>query len=340
MKTQDFAIIAVLTCAGVESVSAQCDDPFDQTLCAYWEAQADQQFAVDGALSSFWGTWGTRDQIEMTAPQFCYAGRCGFTGADDASTTIKAVASSAGLYLLATVQDNVWTDRTSVEDWGADAMDLYIDALDANQVFSCTDCHIGLYASSLTFSSKQFQVWMGATALPEGFRYSYYDEVGWTWTSIPLTWAEAKTRFGYAVDVVAVDATTKVQEWFFPWRTIDPAATGGMGERRLAFSGGYNDKDGDNPDPDCLRWLLKDPWAEDALTTNYWGEIVLPTSSVVKPARAGRAAAQPGGNVRGFYTLGGRRIDAGSTVGRPASGLVVADRGGTGRILTEMGALR
>jgi hypothetical protein len=301
-------------CAWAAAVAA-CDDPFDNVLCVYTLSPADEAAfsATDGQVSAFWQAWDSRDIVDLIAPDNCYPGRCGFSGPDDASLVIKAAGTERGLYLLATVGDNIWVDPADDNDWGADAMDLYVDA---------QDCLIGLYNSTLSYTTQQVFVWMGGAAAPSGCRIAYYDENMWSWQGTPMSWSDMGAVWGLQAEVVQVDATHKAQEWFFPWDRFGKGLGVGtpLAGRRVALSGGYNDKDGDNTDPHCLRWLGRDPWAEDAKTVNYWGDLLLADDmgSVVsttgaRPGQA-RAAARrvaPNASGRAFNNLKGERIPSG-----------------------------
>lgn len=72
-------------------------------------------------------------------------------------------------------------------------------------------------------------------------------------------------------------------------------------------------------EPHCLRWLGKDPWAEDAKTVNYWGDLLLAgdlgsvvPATGVRSARPGAAArrAAAGTAARAVYNLKGERVAA------------------------------
>jgi hypothetical protein len=321
------AVVAACVLANVSMSNGQCNDPYDANLCVYHLTDDEaNQFSRNGQVSEFWNSWAGRDYAEMVPPGSCYPGRCNFSGAEDATLTIKAAGTNKGLYILTTVTDNTWVDRANAEDWGADAIDFYFDGRSADDIFTCTYCLIGLYGSTLSYSTQQFQVWMGASALPTGCRYAYYDEQLWSWQTMGVTFDNAVVLYGYQIDIISISATQKAQEWFFPWTTYDQgsgrlqvgAALAGM---KVAFSGGYNDKDGDNAEPDCLRWLQGDPWSEDAKTVNKWGNFELTgttwgnveawgSGNVQQPARRalGTAAAVNGANQ--YYNLRGQKINA------------------------------
>lgn len=324
---------------------SQCDDIYDEVLCVetLTSDQEAQYSSTDGVLADFWNNWGTKDMIDMISPDNCYPDRCGFSGAGDASFTIKAAGTSRGLYVLSQAVDNTWVDRADAEDWGADAVDMYFADQSSDEIAACTDCLIGLYESALTYGTQQLQVWMGASAPPTGFRFAYYDENLWSWQTVGVEWTAAKVLYGFEAEVVEVNGTTKAQEWFFPWETFGggiPIGTD-LGGMRLALAGGYNDKDGDNESPHCLRWLGKDPWTiEDGET--YWGDMHLAADmgtveSVVsvKPSTTRRAVAiSSRGTAAAFYSLRGERIPAGLAAHRSAGILLQRGIQGTEMVQT------
>ena len=323
-------------------VQAQCEDPFDNVLCAYTLTPAEEaQFSsTDNQVSAFWSNWGARDYFDLVAPDDCYPGRCNFSGASDAGLVGKAAGTQRGIYLYFEAMDNTWVDRSGQSDIGADATDMFLDIYDASYIFTCTDCLIGLYDSRLSYTTNQFQVWMGATSVPTELSYQYYDGGMWSWTQTFPSFANAKTVYGFEAEVVTVDATHKVQEWFFPWEKLGTqglAIGTALGNKRIAFTGGYNDKDGDNPDNDCLRWTGKDPWVSDGNTVNYWGDLLLASDmgNVVAvlgtSTRRTSGAASPTGRVAGseYYTLKGERVQAERVASLPTGSMVVRRTVGT-----------
>lgn len=336
MKRLCAAIMACILVGAVATTFGQCDDPFDANLCVYSIPDADNQFvADDGLLSPFFqaANWGSNDYIDMIYPDNCYPDRCNFSGADDANLTIKAAGTARGLYVYSEVKDNTWVDRTAQDDWGSDAMDLYFDALSADEIFTCTDCLVGLYASTLSYTTQQFQVWMGATAPPNGCAYQAYDELLWSWQEMGLTWATAAALFGFMVDVISIDGNTKGQEWFFPWEKFGQGIAEGtpLDGMKVGFSGGYNDKDGDSDQPDCLRWLGKDPWAADAQTVNQWGDfelqagmgnVVYGAIGVTKNAQ-GRVAGDASLVSTAHFNLQGQKIATDAVRRLPVGSLVM-----------------
>lgn len=241
-------------------------------------AEEAMAFKMDGRISPFWATWAA-DSLDMTPPANCYPDRCGFYGFGDARVAVKAAWTSRGLYLCVSVRDDRWIGRTDADDWGADALTVYLDSQDAASIFTCTDCLIGLYASTLSYCTQAFRTWIGAGVPPETFHHSYYDEQLWSWQTVNVTRDAARSMYGMTMDAAFLSAGVRAQEWFIPWPSLGcglqyPQPVDLYG-RRIAFTAGYDDKDGEQDMPDCLRWLGKDPWATDAQLVNYWGDILL-----------------------------------------------------------------
>jgi hypothetical protein len=336
--TVGLVVMAVVGCA--VQVSGQCTnpDPFDDVLCVgvLTPTEESQFSATDNAVSPFWaGLSG--DYVELIPPDDCYPGSCNFSGPTDGSMLLKAAGTGRGIYLYVEVQDNVWVDPAGPDRCCDDSVDLYFDKLDANTIWTCADCLIGLYDSRLSYTTQQLQVFMGASTAPSTFRLASYDPNMWSWTTVNLSWADAKAQYGFEAEVVTVDATHRVQEWFVPWEKYGTGLVVGslLDGMLMAFAGGYNDLDGDSPDHDALRWPNgKDPWIGDQ---NYWGDIMMASGmgtvqSVVgvkrpeAPARA-VAAARPVAS-GDLFTLRGERLPAGRAGTRLASGVVVQRAGG------------
>jgi hypothetical protein len=302
---------------GLGTAYGQCSDPFDAVLCVYKldAAQAQQFSTTDGQISAFWSDWATKDYVELLPPDDCYPGSCNFTDETDGALTLKLAATVKGLYVYAAVQDNVWVDPSTPDACCDDSVDLYFDAMSADAIWNCTDCLVGLYDSKLTFTTQQFQVFMGANSVPTTFRLAFYDDALWSWTTQEqLTFTTAKSTYGIDIEVVEVDATHKTQEWFIPWTTFGKGLQVGtaLANQTYAFAGGWNDVDGDSPTSDKLRWPNgKDPWMGD---DNYWGDMLLPADMgaveampVAQPRRV--AAARSAGPVQSeYYSLKGERL--------------------------------
>lgn len=315
-----YAVLGSLVLGSVSWAYAQCDDPFDATLCLYklTEQQAQQFNGSDRQVSAFWAGL-TGDYVELTPPNNCAAGACSFSGADDGTLLVKVAGTAKGIYVYAEVQDNVWVDRVG-NNYGDDSVDMYFDTNDAATLASCTDCLIGLYQSALSYGTQQFQVFMGSTSLPTTFQFSYYDPNAWSWQTLTgISFADAKTLHNLEIDIIGVDATHKAQEWFVPWPNFGAGVAVGtdLSGKRFGFAGGYNDMDGDNAEPDKLRWPQDgDPWA-DMSVKSYWGDILVPSDmgavegvAVRKPVA--RTAVPAMSAHAETFTLRGERLSSGA----------------------------
>jgi hypothetical protein len=336
MKRLFAAVTACLLVGAVSGFSQCAVDPFDAILCVYaLDATTEGQFsATDGAISDFFSdaNWSGKDEIELIPPDDCYPGRCNFTGGEsDAKLVIRAAASGKAVYIYAAVQDNVWVDWPGGTSYGEDSVDLYFDAMTADEIWNCTDCLVGLYSSKLTFTTQQFQVFMGGTVPAAEFKLQYYDDALWSWTGVALTWDNAKVIYGFETEIVEIDATHKTQEWKFPWNFFGKGIPIGtpLSNKLFAFSGGYNDMDGDSPDPDCVRWMEKDPWDG---TVQNWGDMQMDASLTTVEEWAGTddpyvgtARVAPTATVKStrFFTLKGEEISASSVRTLPAHSIVV-----------------
>jgi len=96
------AAILAVTMAYAANSFAQCDDPFDHTLCVPYISGTDSASInlTDHAASAYWSNWSGKDYMSMIPPDQCFPGRCNFVGgATDAQITIKAAANSIGFYM-------------------------------------------------------------------------------------------------------------------------------------------------------------------------------------------------------------------------------------------------
>ncbi len=326
-------LVAMICAVGMQVSYAQCEDPYDAVVCASLLSsdQVAQFSASDDAVSAFWDDLNG-DYVELVPSQSdCYPGYCGFTDGSDASMLVKVGATVEGLYVYSEVRDNTWVDPSGGDSYGDDSVDLYFDKLSADEIFTCTDCLNGTFSSTLTFTTQQFQVFMGATEAPRTFRYSYYDDNIWTWSTVHLAWDNAEALYGFEAEILQVDATTKAQEWFFPWTFFGKGIETGvdLNGKKVGFAGGYNDMDGDNIEPDKLRWPNgKDPWASDAQTVNYWGDILLPDLTAVReggPALTRQPRETVGGQPVSvdYFSLAGEKLSADAILGLRPQALVV-----------------
>ncbi len=334
MKCAGFVVAGSGICGFAAASHGQCNDAYDDVLCvSKLDAAAASGFdATDGQLSGFWGSLeGDYFEIDPSNSQFCDPDICQADGPEDAKLYVKAAATNEALYLYFEVQDNVWVDWTDPSSYGDDSIDMYFDEMTGEEVWNCTDCHAAPYGARMSYTTKQFQVFMGATTIPTELRMSYYDEAAYTWVYKDglevFTFDEIKEKVGLEIEVVEVDATHKVQEWKFPWSGIGDGLAGtDLGGRKIAFAGGYNDMDGDNDKPDQLRWPGPvDPWLthDHDVYGNQWGDLLLPDLSPVVPRSTRKVAAALEGTSTHLYTLTGQRISADKSVKDAANGVLV-----------------
>ena len=302
-------------------------DPGDDLLLVYrMPDNVAAQYEPNGtSVLDYWSDWDGRDYIHMTpTATFSYPGRDHWTGPEDASMIIKAAGSPAGLYFYVEVSDNVWVDKVPGEmGWAMDAVDLYFDSKSSDAIKAGgADIMVNpAYGWALTYTTQQYQVWMGATALPTTFMLNYYDDLYWTWSYNEVEFSAAAARFdGMSMKVVSLDANTKAQEWFIPWSWVGTGGISNLAQgTKIGFSGGYNDMDGDGAEVKCLRWQRYDPFAggdeEGQISNNAldsWGDMVIVEEITVGTTlpTAGRVIDNARVVERGLYTLDGQRIAA------------------------------
>lgn len=293
-------ILIVLVAASCHSsqVFAQCSDPFDARLCVYQLTGAEEvQFSTtDGQVSAFWSNWTGRDYIELIPPDNCYRGKCGFAGGQqDAMLTIRGAATGLGIYIYSEVQDNVWMARSDSGD-GDDSIHFFFDRADANEIFVCYDI-ICLERPLVTFDTWEFSIPMDRTTHSDSLTFGSYDRNLWVWKVESLSLDSAMRRIGLSAELIELDSTHRVRELFLPWDKYCSGLPVGtqLASRRFAFSGGYDDIDGDTAiAAHCLRWPYDgDPWSGTTSTFNYWGDLLLPDDMPPVDAYQSVTAASP-----------------------------------------------
>jgi hypothetical protein len=339
------AHLALLFCVGL--LPAQSQPDIYDTVCVTYRLDAAQeaQFsATDGQLAPFWGVWDslnastlTRDYILMDPAHHAQPGRDYYTGPEDNSLYIRAAYGQQGLYLLVEMVDDDFIDRRDTNDdtLHQDVIELYLDTLSSREIVAGGDIFVGLYSSTLTFTTLQFVVSVGNTRTYDDFRVSYYDDALWSWTDNWPTFSEALATYGgMAFDFVTVSATRKAQEWFMPWSWAGnggiPAGQPAEG-KMMALAGGCHDMDMAQNDTICsLKWKNgANPW----VAGDNWGDLevgpMLSPGSTVASApgiRQSPTFTAP----RSFYTLTGRRL-RGRPVGA-ATALVATHGPGAARL--------
>jgi hypothetical protein len=326
------SFIPVLMIIGaMVSVRATGVDPSDAILIAYTltPVQKAEFSATDGKISKFWETdWIGRDYIDMNTATSSYPGVDNWEGEDDARMSIKAAGDAEGLYLYMEVSDNLFIDPDASFGYQYDACDLYFDALSSDEIRTGgTEIFVNPgYGWAMTFTSQQFQIFMGGATIPNAMRYNYYDPLYFDFTFNHFTFEEIPSRYmGMAIEVVRIDETSKAQEWFIPWNYIGvvgiPAGTVLAG-RKFGFAGGYNDMDGNADAVNMLRWRTRDPFSptpDGSGVSQYglesWGDIEMDADmpaakgvGVRYGAVKGRVKANDRIAHSAFYNLRGGKI--------------------------------
>jgi hypothetical protein len=243
----------------------------DDLLIAYYLSAAEEaEFKLDdGIASSFWDKWSNRDRIEMNVNDHWNSSSASFDGPEDASLNLRVAFSDKGLCLYAKVTDNVWVTPTSFSDLLCDVVDIYFDSRTREEIKNTPSEDMATYwKNAISKTTLQFFVWMGSNSV----NYSYYDEVlGWVGMESlgglnVISLEDAQEKYdGMGMEIIEVDGTTRIQEWFIPWSqlgNIDVTNLPAEG-KLIGFAGGYNDKDDAAAEqPSKLRWTKYDPWSQ------------------------------------------------------------------------------
>ena len=337
-------VVCLLSGACMQAVQATTPaaDPTDAILVAYPLTAGNAatfwtSMAAD-TVASFWYTdWATRDYIDMNTANNSYPGRNGWTSWTDAEMWVYAAADQYGLYMYVLVEDNVFVDPTT-DDWFWDGTDACIDLMSSDSIIAAgptADILVNTaWNFGLTFTSQQFQVWVGAASShPTGMKYNFYDPAYFDWTYNDVNIADLPGQYnGMQVAVVNIDETHKAQQWFIPWTALGvtglPVGASVAG-KRFAYESGYNDVDAataTGADVKCLRWLKGDPFGPGtsvAANEAFWGNIQVADEMTDPVAQSGtkvklHANAMPKiGVVRTeLYNLKGERIAASSHIAK------------------------
>lgn len=305
-------MMLVVTAATV--ASAVGVDPDDAVLVAYELSGIEPG---DGQISSVWDSWDGKDYVLMTPENHGWQrGTVPWSGVDDASFTVKAAYDDNGLYVYCEVADNSFVEAQ--DGYQFDKVDLYVDNQSSTTIYSKDPFEVFCYPTwwQLTYTSIQFQVAFGGASAPTTFACNYYDETMWEMTYNTISMDEAETNMdGLSIDIADLGGSKKAQEWYLPWSQVGIGGTGGKPGpgTRLAFAGGYNDLDADNPEAEqvnCLRWIAqRDPF-NNPDEPEAWGDIQLgegdPAVSRIRTTRV-RSVPTRSTGVR-VFTLSGRGI--------------------------------
>lgn len=340
MYTRMVLIFAAASCLLQRSAIAQCDDPFDMNLCVYQLTPTEQaQFSLsDGAISPFWSKWGDwygMDRADLFGPDACYPDSCSLTDSADARMVTKAAATEHGLYLCIEIEDDVWVPDTGGDTLQCDRVVLFFEQLPRDELW---DCGWVMGCPPLAYTAWQIDLPVHTAVVPR-MHIGWYSVDVWARAEAFMSLDSAAAVFGIQTEQVVVGPTSRVQEWYIPWRTYCGGFAPGtsLAGRDLAFSGGYTDRDDWLEAPDLLRVAQKDPLGLEYGDGMYWGELEMPGDMPpVGPQQAVLGPqgmrAQPVRTVarREMHDLRGRRLSHTATL--PASVVIELQASGIGTV--------
>lgn len=155
-----------------------------------------------------------------------------------------------------------------------DIIDIYLDTLSAEGIRTCTDCLMGLYQTSLSWSHRIVRVQPEVDLDTGEFHLAYKDPNLWSYSVLLLTPEEAWEYFTLGVQRAAAEPGVREFVFQFSWSSLGLERSP-CPDARLAFSLVYQDKDQDGDSIGTISWMGRDPWAEDASQENCWGDIVI-----------------------------------------------------------------
>jgi hypothetical protein len=257
--------------------------------------------------------------------------------------------------LLAVVDDSA-LDTSGTGPFG-ERLGLFLDSLPAVAIDTCRGCKVGLYSSSLTYSSQVFDFPFAAAGTElHQLRFSYYDKYlgGFTGGTGEYDYGLAHSQLRIEVERLTSGPQVHI-EMLLPWAlfglstsselpldTIEgivPRAGG-----RSAFSVWYVDNDTSRNDSTIICWTGYSPW--DGV---YWADIVfgpgfpaVPTPAesllaAVAPVRGNGAIRPASVSLDPAFSLTGRRV-TGSDVfgpGVPSVRVVGDNKQGMGRVVVR-----
>jgi len=183
---------------------------------------------------------------------------------------VRAAYGDSGVYLLLAVRDDAWQTDSGLGD-SADCVVVFADALPSTTIASCTDCSIGLGHKSLSYTTNYLRIETGAG---NSVKFSQYDDNMWSWIEHTLPKSDLGRLWGITCEEIASPSGERSVELLIRWGTFRriggpwPPSSGTL----LGLSVGYDDRDAPSATK-SLRWLGKDPWADDADSVQYWGDL-------------------------------------------------------------------
>jgi hypothetical protein len=230
----------------------------DSTLIVYKLNKAEiASFSTkDNIISPFWEkNWNGRDYIKIKAQRDTFPGHYVFEETShDASMIVKAGATDEGLYLCILIQDNKFVDPRMFGKEQYDACELSFDKLSSAEIKALSKDKYAHPFATLTPSSQQFFVNMGASERPSFFDYDHFEERFFYWSQNEIPYSQLSTSLpGMEIEVISIDSIHKAQEYFIPWNIFGVSGvSGSLSGRHFAFNCSYNDNDG-GPDLRSIR---------------------------------------------------------------------------------------
>jgi hypothetical protein len=286
-------------------------------------AAQEATFSVtDSTMSSFWDSWDEYDLAILNIEDHVHAMRGSFSDPADAGLEIKVASGGKGFYLYCKVTDDTWQMPPSSGAFAFDAVDFLFDTKSPAEIIDAPPTQGNSKDYGVTASTQQYQIFMGdANNLPTSMIYNSVDEDFLQMSNQQSFGLDTMAvKYGVKVEIVKIDATTKVMEWFVPWTHLKITDATIQEGRHIGFCAGYNDMDDATAPEAALRLKGKgdpisggntlDKYAEKK---QYWGEIVF-TASVATELRSAlvlRNKANMGEIASSdFFTLQGEKIAA------------------------------
>ncbi len=239
--------------------------PTGPALIAYGlSAEQEKTYLPDGGLSPFWNHFGDdKSKVVLTVENSLVGQSETEKPTGDASLTVRAAHSRAGLYMLFIVQDDEWAPAQKLDD----AVDFHLARMSSADIWGTDPAEVFAKPESWGFvlSEMQYQVCFGNAKAPATtISRNFCDP--WDVPNVTDDYAAAAKKYGIVVKHIALDADRKAIEMFIPWQYVGNG--GNMTEpavgTMLGLALGYNDVDPSQQQAasDNLRWPNKtDVWA-------------------------------------------------------------------------------
>jgi hypothetical protein len=294
----------------------------------YWifPDPATQFSATDGKVSDFWSFFWDRMNVAGLNMDYafmasdytlCAWNRCvtePFYGHDDAKLTIRGACGAKGVYLYIEVEDDSWVESV---DSSRDMVAFYFDQYNTTNGLNDSTKYIN-HSWAITATTKKIFASVGSSIPADSFIYGFYDTASKTMVEHRVCSGDSAYD-GMAMEVIHVDSTHRVQEWFIPWRQWLGPGFSNPSNTQFGFTIEYNDADSALPGcSNTITWQgLCDPQCGPSV--GFWGNIEVPGVAGVLPHKLVPSRPHLANKVE-YYTFRGERI-SGTAV--KASSLIV-----------------